>query len=237
MRKTRWKPLRAAPTVPSSAATCSHGGLTPSIGSLQVVRAATDKAVMAMIRPREGGFCYTETEFRVALSDAEALLKAGADGLVFGFLHEDGTLDTERTAQLVAMTKKAGKQSVFHRAFDVVPDWKAAMDALIALGVTRILTSGQEKNVTLGLDTVREMREYAAGRIEIMPGAGITLKNMDRVIETTGCSAIHLSAHRSAHDTSTRNNRDIYYGGCLYPPEDVYAVTDRECVARMAARL
>lgn len=214
-----------------------HGGLTPSIGSLQTVRAAADKSVMAMIRPREGGFCYTDTEFDVALRDAEALLAAGADGLVFGFLHAEGTLDRERTARLVALTKRAGKQSVFHRAFDVVPDWRATMDALIGLGVTRILTSGQEKDVSLALDTVREMIEYAAGRIEVMPGAGITLKNMDRVIRTTGCSAVHLAAQRSRIDPSTRNNREIYYGGCLYPPEDVYAVTDRNAVAQAAQTL
>ena len=213
-----------------------HGGLTPSIGSLQVVRAATDKPVMAMVRPREGGFCYTETEFAVALRDAEALLAAGADGLVFGFLHADGTLDIRRTEQLVALTKRAGKQSVFHRAFDVVPDWRKTMDELISLGVTRILTSGQEKDVSLALDTVREMIAYAAGRIEVMPGAGITLRNMDRVIRETGCSAIHLAAHRPMTDTSTRNNRDIYYGGCLYPPEDLYSVTDRETVARVAEK-
>ena len=214
-----------------------HGGLTPSLGSLQVVRAATDRAVMAMVRPREGGFCYTETEFAVALHDADALLAAGADGLVFGFLHEDGTLDRERTAELVRRTKRAGKQSVFHRAFDVVPDWRATMDALIELGVTRILTSGQEKDVSLALDTVREMTEYAAGRIEIMPGAGITLKNIDRVIRETGCRAVHLAAHRPMYDTSTRNNREIYYGGCLYPPEDLYAVTDRAVIARATEAL
>lgn len=214
-----------------------HGGLTPSIGSLKTVRAGSDKPVMVMIRPREGGFCYTKTEFEAALYDAEAFLEAGADGLVFGFLNPDGTADLERTEKLVSLTKQAGKQSVFHRAFDVVPDWKETMDALVSMGVTRILTSGQEKNVTLALDTVREMIAYAAGRIEVMPGAGINLKNVDRVIAETGCTAVHMSARKSMLDGSSRNDRDITFGGCLYPPEDVYALTDSGLVSRIAAKL
>ena len=214
-----------------------QGGLTPSIGSLKVVKRETGLSVMAMVRPREGGFCYTDAEFRVALEDAEALLAAGADGLVFGFLHDDGTLDKERTAKLVSLCKAAGKQSVFHRAFDVVPDWRETMDALVELGVTRILTSGQECEVSIATDTVREMIAYAAGRIEVMPGAGITPCNMERVVRETGCTQIHLAAHRVMYDHSTLNNRSIYYGGCLYPPEDRFSLTDGEAISGMIARL
>ena len=63
-----------------------QGGLTPSIGTLEVVKAEIDIPVMAMVRPRAGGFCYTETELATARADARALIRNGADGLVFGFL-------------------------------------------------------------------------------------------------------------------------------------------------------
>lgn len=214
-----------------------HGGLTPSLGSVKTVRAGSEKPFVAMIRPREGGFCYTETEFQVALADAEAILEAGADGLVFGFLHEDGTVDKERTEKLVSLTKQAGKQSVFHRAFDVVPDWKEAMDLLTGLGVTRILTSGQEKSVLLGLETVRKMREYAASRIEIMPGAGIRLNNVERVLKETGCSAVHMSARKAMTDASSLNGRGIAFNAAQCPSEENYSLTDRELVARLAEKL
>lgn len=219
---------------------CSNlflGGLTPSIGSLRLVKKETNLCVMAMVRPREGGFCYTDTEFRVMMEDAASMLNEGADGLVFGFLHEDGTVNLERTAELVKLCKGAGKQSVFHRAFDVVPDWKTALDSLAGLGVTRILTSGQEYDVSLATDTVREMIRYAGERIEVMPGAGITLKNVERVIRETGCSQIHLAAHKTAYDSSTLNNRQIYYGGCLYPPEDRYSITDGNVIAGIISHL
>ena len=195
-----------------------HGGLTPTLGELIVAKRETGMQIMAMVRPREGGFCYTEGEFATAVEDAKLLLAHGADGLVFGFLHQDGTLDRERTRVLAGLAQAAGKESVFHRAIDVVPDWPAALDQLISLGITRVLTSGQEADVSLGTDTVREMIRYAGGRIQILPGAGITARNMDRIIAETGCSQIHLAAHKIQWDTSVNNNRAIYYGGALYPP-------------------
>ena len=207
-----------------------HGGLTPTIGSLLVAKRKTGMKIMTMVRPREGGFCYTDTEFTVAVEDAGQLLKNGSDGLVFGFLREDGTVDDRRTAILADIALSAGKEAVFHRAIDVVPDWKEALDVLIDLHITRVLTSGQEPDVFYGTETVREMIEYAAGRIEILPGAGITQKNVRRIIDATGTNQIHIAAHRQLADTSVSNNRSIFYGGCLYPREDLFNMTDRETI-------
>lgn len=214
-----------------------HGGLTPTLGELIVAKRETGMKIIAMVRPREGGFCYTDAEFATAVEDAKLLLSHGADGLVFGFLHRDGTLDKERTRVLAQLAQEAGKEAVFHRAIDVVPNWREALNALIELGVTRVLTSGQEPDVSLGTATVREMIEYAAGRIEILPGAGITARNMDRVIAETGCTQIHLAAHRDVSDPSVANNRAIHYGGCLYPPEDRFRVTDGDYIGGMVSRL
>ena len=124
-----------------------HGGLTPTVGSLRVAKQAADIPIMAMVRPREGGFCYTEAEFLTAVEDAKLLLENGADGLVFGFLHEDGRINKERTAILAKLAQDAGKETVFHRAFDVVPDWKETLDVLIELEITRVMTTGQESDV------------------------------------------------------------------------------------------
>ena len=118
-----------------------------------------------------------------------------------------------------------------------MPDWRDTLDALIELGITRVLTSGQEPDISFGTQTVREMVEYAAGRIQILPGAGITARNMDRIIAETGCSQIHLAAHKPQYDTSVNNNRSIYYGGCLYPPEDRFNVIDRDYIGGMVDRL
>ena len=210
-----------------------HGGLTPTVGSLRVAKRETNLPVMTMVRPREGGFCYTEAEFAVCLEDARVLLENGADGLVFGFLRPDGRLDRERTARLAAIALEAGKEAVFHRAIDVVPDWRETLDQLIELGITRVLTSGQEPDVAYGTQTVREMIAYAAGRLQILPGAGVTPRNMARILAETGADQLHIAVHRSLEDPSANNNRAIYYGGCLYPSEDRFRLIDRETVSDM----
>lgn len=207
-----------------------HGGLTPTAGSLLTAKRETGMKIMAMVRPREGGFCYSEAEFATALEDARLLVQNGADGLVFGFLTPGGTVDLIRTRILADIALSAGKEAVFHRAIDVVPDWREAMDMLIDCKITRILTSGQAPDVAYGTETVKQMIEYSAGRIEILPGAGINLQNISRIIEETGADQIHVAAHRQTFDTSVRNNRAIYYGGCLYPPEDIVNITDADYI-------
>ena len=210
-----------------------HGGLTPTLGSLLVAKRETGLPIMTMIRPREGGFCYTAAEFAVCLEDARLLLQHGADGLVFGFLHENGSIDRERTRQLAALAREAGREAVFHRAIDVVPDWREAIDLLCELGVTRILSSGQAPDVSEGTDTIRAMIAYANGRIQILPGAGITARNLARVLAETGATQIHVAAHRPVYDRSTDINRAIFYGGCLYPPEDRFSMIDRDAIGGM----
>lgn len=214
-----------------------HGGLTPTLGSLLVAKRETGMKIMVMVRPREGGFCYTPSEFAAAVEDAKLLLSHGADGLVFGFLHENGALDVERTRILARLCREVGKESVFHRAIDVVPDWREALDALAELGVTRVLTSGQQASVPLGADTIREMVQYAAGRIEILPGGGVNSRNLDWVLERTGCQQVHMSGHRDAPDPSAANDRGIHFGGCLYPPEDRFRVVDSDYISGLTARL
>lgn len=212
-----------------------HGGLTPTVGELIVAKKETNNniPIMTMIRPREAGFCYTDAEFKTAIADAEALIKNGSDGLVFGFLNSDGTIDIERTKILADIA--GDKEKVFHRAIDVVPNWKETLDILIDIGITRVLTSGQEPNVFFATDTIKEMIEYANGRIQILPGAGITYKNMNRIIAETGCTQIHVAAYSSHPDTSVHNNNDIFYGGALYPPEDRFNIVDRNYISHIVS--
>ena len=211
------------------------GGLTPSVGSLRVLREASAVPVMAMLRPREGGFHYTETAFASMLADGEHLLSAGADGLVFGCLTPDGEIDEPRVRALVALC--GGRPAVFHRAIDVVPDWRRALEALIRCGVTRVLTSGQAKTALLGAQTIAQMVRFAQGAIEILPGAGVTPDNVLELLEITGCTQVHLSRRRELRDSSTRANPSLRFGHPQSPPEDVYKMTDVEAFARLRALL
>ena len=141
------------------------GGLTPSIGALEAVKAQVKIPVMCMVRPREGGFCYTAFDYDTVCRDALALVRAGADGVVFGFLNDDGTVDATRCADFLGRVRaeKPEIETVFHRAIDVVPDVFAALDTLTALGVTRVLTSGQRASAPQGAETIRKMLAHAGG--------------------------------------------------------------------------
>jgi copper homeostasis protein len=203
-------------------AALATGGLTPSLGTLIEIKARTDLPVMAMVRPRPGGFCYAAEDLNVIERDAERLVAHGADGLVFGVLTESGMVDEDACRVLVAHA--AGRQTVFHRAFDLTVDPFAALDTLIALGVTRVLTSGQQPRAVVGAPLLRRLRDHAAGRIEILPGGGIRAQNACEVIAHTGCDQIHLAPMvRRADATAARGAVD--YGG--------YDVVDSASVAEI----
>ena len=211
------------------------GGLTPSIGELIAARRLSSLPILTMVRPRQAGFCYTEAEYATALADAEQLLSHGSDGLVFGFLDADGNLDAKRTRELARIA--GSKTKVFHRAIDVCADWKKLLGQLIDIGIDRVLTSGQAPDVYYGVEVIREMMDFAQGAIQIMPGAGVNLKNVDRIVEATGCDQIHVARFRDVADSSTAHNRDIFFGGALYPPEDRYSVIDGDYIGQVRKRL
>ena len=104
------------------------GGLTPSVGMVREIKKHTKIPIMAMNRPRSGGFCYTKSEFEMMKEDASALIAEGVEGLVFGILREDGTVDSERCEEMMrhisyeSMKLPKRVTTVFHRAFDVTPD-------------------------------------------------------------------------------------------------------------------
>lgn len=211
------------------------GGLTPSLGTLIQAKKHLRIPVMTMVRPRAAGFFYSEWDLKTMMADAALFLDHGADGLVFGFLNQDGTLDARRTEEMVKLA--GGRPTVFHRAFDVTPDPLKTLDQLIELGVTRILTSGQAPTVLEGADLIAELVNHAQGRIEILPGGGVTLKNLDEILRRTGVDQIHAAFLAPRPEPSTTHNAAIYYGGALYPPEDRYEVAELAKIQSVAARL
>lgn len=173
-----------------------QGGLTPTLGTLLEVKSHCHKGkIMAMVRPRGGDFCYSEREYTAACRDGELLVLSGADGLVFGFVNEKGQVDRQRTERFVQLAHKAGREAVFHRAIDTVENWREALDTLMGLEVDRVLTSGQRATALEGAETIFQMREYVHGRLEILPGSGIRLHNMEEILQKTGCTQVHMSAH------------------------------------------
>src|SRR5271170_2633132 len=191
------------------------GGLTPSLGTIQEAKKRLKIPVVVMVRPRGGGFAYSEAEMASMERDVEAAVEAGADGIVFGILQADGRIDIARCRRIRQLIGE--RQAVFHRAFDVTPDPFEALEQLVELGITRVLTSGQKDSVSEGAELIKKLIERAGDRIEILPGGGIQAWNVKDVVERTGCRQIHLTAWRTASDSSTLARPGITFGGALYP--------------------
>ena len=211
------------------------GGLTPSAGTILEAAASLSIPFVVMLRPRPGGFCYSAAEFRVMLRDAETALAHGAAGVVFGVLHEQGTVDADRCREIIRLA--GGRTTVFHRAFDVTPDPLATLDQLVDLGVSRILTSGQRADSLAGASLIRDLRHRADGRIEILPGGGIDGENVEQVVRQTGCDQIHLAALQSKVDGSCAANPLLRFGAPDSPAEDRWEITDRNAVAAIVRKL
>jgi len=172
------------------------GGLTPSIGLIEEVKRAVSVPVVAMVRPRPGGFRYSPPELRVMIRDAEKLLAAGADGIVSGAIKDDGTLDVDFWLSLRRLTEN--RPLVFHRALDVVTDPLSLLQQLIDLGTTRVLTSGGCETAWEGREQIARFRQVSSNRIEILPGSGISPENAVSLVRSTGCDQLHGSFSRSS---------------------------------------
>jgi copper homeostasis protein len=174
------------------------GGLTPSLGVLREVRKAVQLPIIVMLRPRSGGFVYSAAEFRTMQQDCDLALSNGGDGIAFGFLHADRGIDVDRCRQLIRQAGRA--QTVFHRAFDNTSDPVTALDQLIDLGVTRVLTSGGRATAPEGAGMIARLVERAGDRIEILPGGGVRAENVVDLIRVTGCNQVHGSFSEARGD-------------------------------------
>ena len=205
-----------------------EGGTTPSLGAFKIARRHTTIAMMVMIRPRGGDFCYSDLEFETMREDIRLFKEAGADGVVFGILNPDGTIDTKRSKELIALSRPM--QVTFHRAFDMTPNAEEALETLIAMGVDRVLTSGQEASVMEGLPLLKKLVDQGRERIIVMPGAGISERNFAYVHEMVGASEYHVFVPAPVESKMQYRPGHIYMGGLLRQPEFDIFHTDEQRV-------
>ncbi|MDF9824275.1 copper homeostasis protein [Breznakia sp. PF5-3] len=182
------------------------GGLTPSIGSLVETKEHTNVKTICMVRPRAGGFCYDHEDQKTMFFDAKMLLDQHADGIAFGFLNEDKTIDKPATKKMIELIHSYGKEAVFHRAIDICLDIDGAIECLIKLGCDRILTSGSHANAEDGKTVLQSIQRKYGDKIEIVMGSGINERNVESLIEYTQITQVHSSckAYKTDPTTSTK---------------------------------
>lgn len=212
-----------------------EGGTTPSAGTIRVTRHHLRIGLHVIIRPRGGDFLYSEEEMEVMREDVRLAKELGANGVVIGCLTAQGEIDIERTRELIALARPLSV--TFHRAFDMCREPKTALENLVELGVDRLLTSGQEAGCVEGIELLRDLQQQAAGRIIIMPGGGLTSRNVRKVVVETGVSEVHMSARKTVESGMSYRNARVFMGGTLRPPEFSWKVTDAEAVRSVITAL
>lgn len=175
-----------------------EGGTTPSPATIDYAVKELGLQVFVLVRPRGGDFYYNALEIKTMEEDVSYCKKAGAAGIVVGFLHPDGTIDTELTRRFVELS--APLPVTFHRAFDRCSEPLKALEKIIACGCKRILTSGCKPTAVEGADMLQQLVKQADGRITILAGSGITPDNVLELKQKTGATEFHGSCKMTRPD-------------------------------------
>jgi len=192
---------------------CSNliiGGTTPGSCLYQEIRKHCDTKIHILIRPRFGDFCYSEYEFQVMKEEVAMFRELGAEGIVIGILTPEGSLDVERMEELITL---AGGMSVtLHRAFDVCANPYQALEEAVSLGVSTILTSGQESNCMKGRELIGQLVKKSEGRLSIMAGAGVSAKIIPQLYTDTKVNAFHMSGKATKDSLMTYRKENVNMG-------------------------
>lgn len=201
-----------------------EGGTTPACGTISLARKNLEIGLHVLVRPRAGDFLYSDLEFEIMRRDIKVCKESGADGIVIGILRSDGTIDVERTAELVEL---ACPMSVtFHRAFDMSADPSQGLEAIIKSGANRILTSGHKNTAEEGSYILRDLVLQADKRIIIMPGSGISESNIERIANISGADEFHLSARKVVESLMIFRKEGITMGNAPGYNEYVRKIAD-----------
>jgi len=204
------------------------GGTTPSAGMIAACREAVSIPVFVMIRPRGGGFVYSEAECDVMRRDVIVARELGADGVVIGGLRRDGTIDVELVRLLVDAAR--GLPVTFHRAFDLTPDLAASLESLAESGVQRALTSGGAPTAAEGVSVLAELVRQAGSRFVVLAGGGVREENVRSLVAVSGVREVHVRLTRVTNSGEARASRELRVRRPLPQDEAAWEETDEQRV-------
>jgi len=167
----------------------NDGGTTPGAGLIAAVAERMRLPVFVLIRPRAGGFVYSDDEFDTMVRDIGLAVRMGIAGIVTGALAPDGRVVATRMRTLVKAA--AGLPVTFHRAIDSAVNLPAALEETIEAGASRVLTSGGAATALEGADLIGTLVDQARARITVVAGCGIREHNVCDVISRTGVREVH----------------------------------------------
>jgi copper homeostasis protein len=176
------------------------GGLTPDADLTRAALVSLKIPVHILIRPRNGNFVFSASEFDMMRRQIEHAKQNGASGVAIGVLLPNGQVDVERSRELVELARPMA--ATFHRAFDETADLHEALEHVIETGATSLLTSGGAADVLSGADFIASLRHQAGGRISMIAGGGLRIEGLPETVRRSGVFSLHGSlSRRNGHST------------------------------------
>jgi copper homeostasis protein len=204
------------------------GGTTPSAGMIAACKAAVSIPVFVMIRPRGGGFVYSDAERDVMRRDVVVARELGADGVVIGGLRRDGHVDLALVRFLVEAAREL--PVTFHRAFDLTPDMEASLESLAGAGVQRVLSAGGTSTAADGATALANLVRQAGSRLVVMAGGGVREDNVRRLVSMSGVREVHVRLTRLTHGGEPPARRELRVRRPLPEDEAAWEETDEQRV-------
>jgi len=165
-------------------------GLTPD---MKMIKAAVKRLKIPskiMIRPRDGGFLYTDTEIKKMGSNIDFCRSIGIGEVVLGALTKVGEVDITTISRL---SDRAYPMKVtFHKAIDHSNDILKSIESLCHVeGVTSILTSGGKRSALEGRSMIKQIIKEFSSELKIIVAGKITKDNLSRVHGEVGAKEYH----------------------------------------------
>jgi copper homeostasis protein len=211
-------------------AALADGGTTPSAGMIAACKAAVAIPVFVMVRPRGGGFVYSEVEREVMRGDVVIARELGADGIVFGGLRRDATIDVSLVRTM--MEAAGGLPVTFHRAFDFARDAREALEALVDNGVHRVLTSGGAPTAAEGAPVLAALVREAGSRLVVMAGGSVRDESVRELVTVAGVRELHVRLTRLERDDASAVRADLRMRKPLPEDERAWEETDEQRIRR-----
>jgi copper homeostasis protein len=212
-----------------------QGGVTPSHGLIEAVWDQLSIPLFVLIRPRTGDFLYTADELDVMERDIRIARSLHVEGIVAGALTTDGDVDVG--AMRCILDAARPMEVTFHRAFDFVRDQDAALDALIELGVDRVLTSGGAPSALQGAENLARLTLRAGSDLTVMAGGDITASNVVEVVRRSGVREVHLRGAERVPSAMKHRRRERLLTRRQPPPDDERVVTRQALVREVREAL
>ena len=165
------------------------GGTTPSYGTVKLCLEKLNFPIFPMVRARGGNFNYSKDEIEIMKEDIKLFKKIGVKGIVLGCLTNDNKIDLETTKELVDLAYPM--EVTFHKAIDEISNPLDYIDALIDIGIKRILTSGGKATALEGKDLINDMIRKSNKKLKIVVAGKVTKENLSELSSLISSDEFH----------------------------------------------